>query len=117
MSRDLGARGISHRPLEGLRWPPMTIFHFLRYPRGIIVAQLSDVNQGPRLEVVKDVSNLCFLGEFGGKGDCCASRRLDVGAICYLYRRACRYWLDVCAILTGGRDQVVARGSGIGYSR
>ena len=26
MSRDLGARGILHRPLEGLRWPPMMIF-------------------------------------------------------------------------------------------
>ena len=69
MSRDLGARGMFHRPLEGLRWPPMMIFYLLQYPRGIIVAQLSDVNQGPRLEVVKDVSNLCFLGEFGGKGD------------------------------------------------
>ena len=26
MSRDLGARGMFHRPLEGLRWPPMMIF-------------------------------------------------------------------------------------------
>ena len=28
MSRDLGARGIFHRPLEGLRWPAMMIFPF-----------------------------------------------------------------------------------------
>ena len=26
MSQDMGARGILHRPLEGLRWPPMMIF-------------------------------------------------------------------------------------------
>ena len=35
MGRDLGARGIFHKPLEGFRWPPMMIFPFLRYPRGI----------------------------------------------------------------------------------
>ena len=28
MSRELGAIGIFHRPLEGLRWPPMMIFPF-----------------------------------------------------------------------------------------
>ena len=74
------------------------------YRNTIIVAQLSDGNQGPRLEVIKDVSNLCFLGEFGGKGDCCGSRRLDIGAIRYLYRRACQCRLNVCAIFPGGRD-------------
>ena len=26
MSQDMGARGILHRPLEGLRWPSMMIF-------------------------------------------------------------------------------------------
>ena len=65
------------------------IFHDIHvvlgeYCNTIIVTQLSDGNQGPRLEVIKDVSNLCFLGEFGGKGDCCRSRRLDIGAIRYL---------------------------------
>ena len=90
---------------------------FGEYRDIIIVAQLSDGNQGPRLEVVEDVYNLCFLGEFDRKGDCCASRRLDVGAIHYLYGRACQCRLDVFAILPGGRDQLVASGAGIGYSR
>ena len=57
---------------------------FGEYHDTIIVTQLSDGNYAPRLEVVKDVSNLCFFGEFGGKGDCCASQRLDVGVISYL---------------------------------
>ena len=74
------------------------------YHNTIIIAQFSDGNQGPRLEVVKDVSDLCFLGEFGGKGDCCASPRLNVGAIHYLYGRACRCRLDVCAIFPGRRE-------------
>ena len=46
---------------------------FGEYCDTIIVAQLSDGNQGPRLEGVVDVSDLCFLGDFGGMGDCCAS--------------------------------------------
>ena len=75
------------------------------------------MDQVPILELVEDVSNLCFLGEFGGKGGCYASRRLDVGAILYLYRRACRFRLDVCTILPGGRDYVVASGTGIDYRR
>ena len=74
------------------------------YGNTIIIAQLSDGNQGPRFEVVKDVSDVCFLGEFGRKGDCCASRRLDVGTIFYLYRRARQCRLDFCAILPGGRE-------------
>ena len=77
---------------------------FGEYRDTIVVAQLYDGNLGPRLEVIKNVSNLCFLGEFGGKGDCCTSRRLDVGAICYLYGRAFQCWLDACTILSGGRD-------------
>ena len=77
---------------------------FGEYRDTIIVTQLSDENHGPRLEFIKDVYKLCFLGEFGAKRDCCTSRRLDVGAICYLYRRACLCQMDVCAILPGGRD-------------
>ena len=55
-----------------------SIFHDIyvilgEYRNTIIITQLSDGNQGPILEVVEDVSNLCFLGEFGGKGYCCAS--------------------------------------------
>ena len=55
-----------------------SIFHDIyvilgEYCNTIIITQLYDGNQGPILEVVKDVSNLCFLGDFGGKGYCCAS--------------------------------------------
>ena len=69
---------------------------FGEYRDKIIITQLSDGNQGPILEVVEDVYDLCFLGEFGGKEDCCASRRLDVGAIFYLYGRPYQCRLDVC---------------------
>ena len=89
---------------------------FGEYRNKIIVAQLSDGNKRPRLEVVEDVSNLCFLGKFGGKRGCCASRRIDVDAVRYLYGKSCRCWLDVCAILPDGREYVVASGAGIGYS-
>ena len=58
---------------------------FGEYRNTIIVTQLSDGNQVPRLEVIEDVSEMCFLGKFGGKWDCCVSRRLNVGAVCYLY--------------------------------
>ena len=40
------------------------------YCNTIIITQLSNGNQLPRLEVVEDVSDLCFLREFGGKGYC-----------------------------------------------
>ena len=62
---------------------------FGKYRDTIIVAQLSDGNHGPRLEVIEYMFGLCILGEFGRKEDCCAIRRLDVGAIRYLYGRAC----------------------------
>ena len=62
---------------------------FGEYRDKIIVAQLSYGNQGPRFEVVEDVLDLSLLEEFGGKGGCCAIRRLNVGAIYYLYVRAC----------------------------
>ena len=70
MSRDLGARGMVSNDV-------FSIFHNIHvvlgeYRNTIIVAQLSDGNQRPRLEVVDDVSDLCFLREFGGKGNCCA---------------------------------------------
>ena len=41
---------------------------FGEYRDTIIVTQFSNGNKGPRLEVVKDVYDMCFLGEFCGKG-------------------------------------------------
>ena len=46
---------------------------FGEYCDTITVRHFSDGNQGPILEVVEDVSDLCFLGEFGVKGGCFAS--------------------------------------------
>ena len=41
---------------------------FGEYRDTTIVAQFSDGNKGPRLEVFKDVYKLCFLGEFLERG-------------------------------------------------
>ena len=80
---------------------PLGIWCIMRHNHRLTLVRGDQV---PILEVIEDVSDLCFLGEFGGKGDCCTSRRLDVGTIRYLNVRAYLCWLDVCEILPGRRD-------------